>query len=272
MEGLNVDTIHRLDKDLRVAARALGAAQARYMVSAYYIHQEQRKRTEAQVRALEAAGEPSDLIGWQAAQSRVLEKQIVVSLDLYTENHPVGGWMRSIYGIGPVLAAGLLAHIDITRTPTAGHIWQFAGIAGDNQRKWEKGQRRPFNAELKVLCWKVGQCFMKFSNRDECYYGGVYRARKEYETRKNEAGEYAAIASEAAKRVGKSTEAYKAYAAGKLPAGHIDARSRRYAVKLFLSHLHHEWYTIHYGKEPPNPYPIAMLGHAHYIAPPSQVV
>ena len=37
-------------------------------------------------------------------------------------------------GIGPVIAAGLLANIDIKQAPTVGHIWRFAGL--DPTNKW----------------------------------------------------------------------------------------------------------------------------------------
>ena len=54
---------------------------------------------------------------------------------------------------------------------------------------------------------------------------------------------------------------------GILPDGHIHARAKRYAVKLFLAHLHSVWYEIEFGREPPLPYAIAILGHAHHIKP-----
>ena len=53
-------------------------------------------------------------------------------------------WARSIYGIWPVLAAGLLAHIDIEQAPTVGHIWSFAGL--DPTKKWQPKTTRPWNA------------------------------------------------------------------------------------------------------------------------------
>jgi hypothetical protein len=53
-----------------------------------------------------------------------------------------------------------------------------------------------------------------------------------------------------------------------LPPAQIDNRARRYAVKLFLAHLHHVWYETEFGEAPPKPYPIAIMGHAHYIMPP----
>ena len=169
--------------------------------------------------------------------------------------------MRETVGIGPVISAGLLAHIDIEKAPTVGHIWRFAGL--DPTVKWEKGKKRPWNAGLKTLCWKAGQSFMKLSGREDCYYGGVYRERKAYEIVRNDRGDNTTLAVQLVLKVGKTTEAHKHLSTGKLPPGQIDARARRYAVKLFLSHLHAEWYRRHFHKEPPLPYPIAHLGHTH---------
>ena len=64
------------------------------------------------------------------------------------------------------------------------------------------------------------------------------------------------------KKIGKDTDAYAAYSQGRLPPAHIHARAKRYAIKLFLAHLHHKMYMEHYGKEPPLPYAIAHLDHA----------
>jgi hypothetical protein len=292
-----LEPVNRMSRDIRRAAALLGPDEVRHLVDAYYIMQEDRKRAKGQERALDASGEPHSVISWLFAQSGTLEKQIRSALDVYTENHVMGSWMRQIYGIGPVISAGLLAHIHMgywcqichghepadcearqkdpklefkphnylaeISCPTVGHIWSFAGWAADQQTPWEKGQKRPFNAKLKVLCWKAGQSFMKFSNQPECFYGRIYRERKDYEMAKNERLEYAQQAAVGAKRVARTTEAYKYYSINKLPPGHIDARARRYAVKLFLAHLHGEWYQRQFGKPAPLPYPIAHLGHVH---------
>ncbi len=44
----------------------------------------------------------------------------------------------------------------------------------------------------------------------------------------------------------------------------------RDAVNLFLSHLHGAWYEQHFQKPPPLPYPIAHLGHVHFIPSPNK--
>lgn len=263
-----LDPVARLTRDLRVGALSLGDKEARFLVDSYYIIQDDRKRSKSQLSELDRSNEPNSIIEWFFDQNSILEKEIQKALDAYTSGHPMGSWMRQIYGTGPVISAGILAHIDIKKAPTAGHIWHFAGIAGDNQRPWLKGQKRPFNAALKTLCWKTGQSFMKFSNNPQCFYGKIYRERKEFEIKNNEEKKYFDQAKKAAEKVGKTTEAFKYYSEGKLPPAHIDARARRYAVKLFLSHLHDVWYKQEFKTAPPNPYPIAHLNHAHYIPPP----
>lgn len=256
--------IKRLGRDLMVAAQTLSADEARFLVDSFYVMQENRKRSDNQVRAISA--EPSSLISWLADQSDTLENQIKRALDRYTDAHPVGVWMKAQYGIGPVIAAGLLAHIDIKKAPTAGHIWSFAGL--NPNAEWKKGQKRPWNAGLKTLCWKTGQCFMKFSNADDCFYGKIYRERKAYEIARNDSGGNAERAKELTAKFRPTTDAYKYLTAGKLPPAQLDARARRYAVKLFLAHLQLVWWFIDTKSLPPKPYAIAHGGHAHEIMPP----
>lgn len=257
--------IQRLARDIAKAAATMSADEARFLVDAYYLMQDDRKRTTNQVRALGESEEPHAVLVWLAEQSSTLEKQIARALDTYTQAHTMGSWMREIVGIGPIISAGLLAHIDIEKAPTVGHIWRFAGL--DPTMKWDKGQKRPWNAKLKVLCWKAGQSFLKFHNNENCYYGHIYAQRKVYEQTRNDADGNVELAKQLLeqKKFGKTTEAYKSLSIGRLPPGQIDARARRYAVKLFLSHMWEEWYRRHNKKDPPLPYPIAYLGHTHKI-------
>lgn len=264
----NLEPIMKLSKDLKKASKNLTDLEARYLVDTYYQVQEFRKATSNQIRSMQESEEPTEVINWLLDNLESLENQIKRALDTYTKSHPVGEWLQSITGIGPVIAAGLLAHIDIKKAPTAGHIWSFAGL--NPNAKWEKGQLRPWNARLKTLCWKIGQSFVKVSNNPNDVYGKIYKERKEYEVMKNEAGDYKEQAEIIlkSKNIGKTTDAYKAYIQGKLPPAHIQQRAERYAVKIFLSHLHEFWYEQHYGEKPPKPFAIEILGHAHQIPRP----
>lgn len=266
---MKVGSVTTLNRDLARAAAGLSVGEARFLVDAYYVMQENRKRAANQVRALSERDEPHDVLGWLSDQSETLEKQIRRALGKYSDAHPVGRWARSVVGIGPVIAAGLLAHIDITRAPTAGHIWSFAGL--DPTRTWERGKRRPWNARLKTLCWKIGESFVKVSGREDAFYGKVYLQRKELETVRNAAGDYADQAADKLRRfkIGRETDAYRYYSSGRLPPAHIHARSKRYAVKLFLAHYHEVAYRDMFGEAPPLPYPIARMGHVHKIEVPT---
>lgn len=137
----------KLTGDLKQASRTLGQSEARFLVDAYYSMQENRIRSAHQVRTLAEpkktatetgkefwTAEPHDVLEWLYGQEEHLEKQIRSALDYYSGSHTAGVWARSNKGIGPVIAAGLLANIDITKAPTVGHIWRFAGL--DPTNKW----------------------------------------------------------------------------------------------------------------------------------------
>lgn len=259
--------IEKLTRDLKDAARSLSIDEARYLVDLYYQTQEQRKAADNQVRSM--ADEPHSTLLHFAGQFRTIEGQIQRALTAWQRDDPVAQWAQSIPGIGPVLSAGLLAHIDITKAPTVGHIWRYAGL--DPTVTWGKGQKRPWNARLKVLSWKIGESFTKVSNRDGDIYGHIYAERKLLESERNERLEFADQAAHtlATKNIGKSTETYKAYAEGKLPQARIHLRAQRYATKLFLAHWHHVAYEVQHNEPPPKPYIIEHGGHTHYIAPPN---
>ena len=266
--GVIVEAIRKLTKDEKQAAVTLGKDEARFLVDAYYQLQDNRIRSDGQVRSMSKDGEPHATLQWLANMNRTLEESIKAALDAYSNASPVGRWMRSQKGIGPVIAAGFLAHLDITKAETAGAFWSFAGL--DPRKTWDKGQKRPWNADLKVLCWKLGESFVKVSGHEDAFYGKLYKERKALEIERNEKGEFAdqAAAKLEKFKIGKATDAYKAYSQGKLPPAHIHARATRYAVKLFLANLHCVLYFDHYGRLPPLPYAIGILGHAHTIYPP----
>lgn len=301
------DPVERLKRDVRAAALDLSDREARYLVDAYYTIQGYRIEAQNTVRALTASDEPNAVVGWLFDQQSVLEGEIRKVLSDFSTRDAAGQWARSILGIGPVIAAGLLAHIDITRAPTVGHIWRFAGL--DPTVTWGKGEKRPWNAALKVVCWKAGESFVKVNGRpclpgqatatveleqepgdpradmlDEsedvrqltclpncANYGHVYLHRKALEVMRNDQGLFAdqAAATLEAKRIGKTTDAYKAYSVGKLPKARIHARSKRYAVKLFLSHFHHVLYETTFGEVPPKPYIMTRPEHVHFVGPPN---
>jgi hypothetical protein len=262
---MELESLLKLSKDLKNSAKTLSRNEARFLVDFYYQIQDYRIRASNQIRE----DEPQELIGWLFENLKTIERNIKSSLGQYSQSNEIGKWAESITGIGPVLSAGLIAHIDIEKAPTVGHIWSFAGIYGDGQ-VWNKGEKRPWNADLKVLCWKIGESFVKVSNHEKDIYGKVYKRRKELETNKNLSGVYKEKAIEAQKKLKrKDSITFKANKEGRLSDAHIHARAKRYAVKLFLSHWHHVMHEIHFKRPPVKPYIIEHGGHVHFIKPPN---
>ena len=144
--------IEKLTKDLRKAVGTMGRHEARFLVDTYYQMQRNRIRASGQVRAMKS--EPHEVLSWLEANSDSLEGQVGLALAAYARANHMGQWAMQVKGVGPVIAAGLLAYIDIEKAPTVGHIWSFAGL--NPNAKWEKGQKRPWNGDLKVLLWKAG--------------------------------------------------------------------------------------------------------------------
>lgn len=314
----------------QIKGQPFNRAEVRRMVDLYYQIQDFRKAGTNQEKAAARSDESSGGYAQQVQdQMRKIEDGIKIWLDENTELSPVCRWTKSICGIGPVIAAGLAAHIDIRQAPTVGHIWRFAGL--DPTQKWlgaekaraavkeltsehgqdlesvipilagrigckvetlrkfatskadgnpvkltstslaKAGAKRPWNAALKVLCWHIGESFVKVHNLESDIYGKIYSARKAVEEGKNARGDFGeqATAILAAKDFGKNTEARQWYIEGKLPPGHIHARAKRYAVKLFLSHWHWVAYESEFGCAPPKPYVLEHLGHADLLRPPN---
>ena len=283
--------IVRLSRDLVKAGETLADKEARFLVDNYYAIQKTRIRAGNQMGALSKTKEPHELVGWLNEQSKILETQISNALRRYVGAQPLGESVMSVLGIGHILAAGLLAHIEIERAPHVGHIYRFAGLTPAIE--WKKGQKRPYNATLKTLCWKIGDSFVKQSGRESSWYGAAYKRRKAEEWRRNLAGEYSerAAAALVAKQYGDDTAARKWYSGAfcdmtesetgpkgipatdqepgiaMLSPGHIDMRARRWTVKLYLSHLHQVMYEQHHQKAAPPPYPFSHLGHANRVTP-----
>ena len=267
------ELVERLKRDVIAALKSgemkMSRDEIRYLVDTYYQIQKVRQQSGNQEFAQSKEPEPCFVVSYLHDQLTVLENQLVRVFDAWTDQHRVGVWAKEQYGIGPVIAAGLLAHIDIEKAPHVGHILSFAGQVPPDLIKWEKGQKRPFNLKLKVLCWKIGDSFCKFSGRDECYYGKLYRKRKELEVQNNESGGNAECAKATLEKKKIREKATRlCYDNGKLPPGRVDLRARRWAVKIFLSHWHMVAYWDRWHVVPPMPYPIAHLGHADLLMPP----
>lgn len=263
-------------KDIRSLYVTFDQNSVRELVSTYYRIQTDRIAIAAQARELKEAGSPSELAEYLSDQLKYMESSLIKPFQHFIETFKVGRWAVSQYGIGPVITAGLISNIDITKAHTAGSVWRYAGM--DPTVVWEKGQKRPWNAELKVLTWKVGQSFMKFSGRDQCFYGKLYLQDKDRRKAINESGGYAKRAEHILQtKKFRQNATRKKLEQGMLSDAHIDAQARRFAAKIFLSHFHTVWYEDYHTQlngtpvRAPRPYIIEHGGHSHMIEIPNYV-
>lgn len=309
-------------------ARQMGRHEVGFVVETYYELQECRKRAANRERALEASGEPNTLMATYRHHYEVVEGRTQGLLRAWAGRDPLSSWAMRVVGIGPVIAAGLAAHIDMSRASSPSAVWRFAGLdptsfwvgkkgaadvveevlascGGDceqavlliakrigmrpesvrrfavtnkegavrplNRANLEKAAaRRPWNEALKVLCWKLGDSFVKVSGNPKSLYGRLYRERKALEVERSESGQFAELAAKtlAEKKFSSGTPTRKAYEEGHLPDGRLDLRARRIAVKTFLVHYWTKaWMLAHPGERPPQPWIIAHGGHVDLIPP-----
>ena len=128
----------------------------------------------------------------------------------------------------------------------------------------------PYNASFKVLCWKIGQNFLKQKNKKDAFYAQLIQPRLDYENKKNLLLDYKDQAEKKLRECKiKSEVVLPFYEKGMLPPGHIQQRALNHAVKIFLSHVHHVMYCHHYKELPPVPFAIAHMGHTDMIEVPN---
>lgn len=253
-----------LGRDMRKAFKGgINRANARFLVDA--MQQLQQLRIACESRRRSANGtEPTSMVEFLAENFLCLEKSFQTPFKTFIKGDPTAAWAASICGVGPTFATYLVAYIDIEFAPTPSSVWRFAGY--DPTAKWGKGEKRPYCHNLKVICWRISDSFVKVSNNPKSFYGKVYRQTKELYTEQNGAKTYAAKAKAMLdSKKGYSKENKALLEKGFLPPFLIDLRARRRAVKLFLAHYWAREYERFYRKQAPEPWIIAHGGHADYV-------
>lgn len=273
----------------------------RALVDYRFSAQGRRKATDNQIGAIERCVDTApdlSVLNVLSSDFRLIEAKADKAIKAMVESHDAGRWAVSIPGIAHTFAGVLLAYVDLRpwhcasdeRTScsrgepctadcadryvnTAGKLWSFFGV-NPTQRRWEKGERRPYCALGKTLVWQIGESFKKLGTDHPSLYARLYRQRKALEIERNEAGAFEAqalarLAMARAKKWRISKLQRDTWASGRLQPIGLDYRAGRYAAKMFLSHFHHVLHEVELGTPPPVPYIIGVGGHANYIPPPN---
>lgn len=139
-------SLTRLNKDLLKSAKLLGRNSIRYLTDTYYQVQHFRIVAANQLRS--QVGEPNQLLTWVFNSYRLMENDIKKALGEFAEEYTVGRWLQSIYGIGPVLSAGFIARLDISKARMPSHFIRYSGM--DPTRIWhgKAGSKKICDAAL----------------------------------------------------------------------------------------------------------------------------
>lgn len=146
--GLDVEAYEalKLSKDIKtkiLSVHSISRAEIRTLVNIFYQMQKIRIALREQIRSIEQGksngGENKEVniavLDFILTNATVLENNIKTSLELFVQSTEEGRWLLAIKGIGPVLAAGLLGHLDVTDKDYATQFINFAGL-NDNNRPW----------------------------------------------------------------------------------------------------------------------------------------
>ncbi len=143
---------------------------------------------------------------FEKASQKYLHKEV--------QKHYMWEWLNGIRGIGPNLAAKLLAKIgDLDKFPTVSHLWSYCGFDGSD---WRKNKH---NWALTSIGWLIAESFQK-QKAENSEYRAIYDKRKEYESAKPPCS--------------KCLE--QGFLEHCRPA-HINNKARRYTVKQFLKDM-----------------------------------
>lgn len=137
------EMIGKLDQALEDSAKTVTCTEARFLVDAYYQIQHWRIANTNQISAADKQkdDQPYALVSFLAYSMMNLEEAMAKALGAFADGSRIGQWAQSITGIGPVLSAGLLAHIDMDVAKTPGHITSFAGL--NPGRIWTSRKKAP---------------------------------------------------------------------------------------------------------------------------------
>lgn len=171
-----------------------------------------------------------------AMRFQLLEEELDKDIADAVKHYAIYDYVSSLKGIGPILAAKLIAMIDIEQSPNISSLWRYAGYAvidGERERP-VKGEKLHYNKRLKTTCYLIGSSFLKCGSP----YREVYDSARVY---------YEANRPDWTK-------------------GHQHNAAMRKMIKRFLSHLWQVWRELE-GLEVTEPYVQSRLGHDSIDSP-----
>lgn len=165
-----------------------------------------------------------------------LEKECERDIKDLAEEFDIINAMVEIKGVGFMLAAQIVAMIDIHRADTVSALWRYSGygVVDGQRERHVRGEKSHYNTRLKTILYNLAESFL----RSNSPYRKVYDdARAYYDANRPD-----------------WTKMHK----------HI--ASMRKMIKVFLAHLWERW-RIMEGLPIRDLYVIERLGHTHVYTP-----
>jgi hypothetical protein len=174
------------------------------------------------------------LEGWNT-RFEELEHDIDENIREIAEDYPIIGRMTKVKGVGKLLAARLIASIDISRDDTVSSLWRYCGFSTSEgvAERMKKGEKIHYNKNIKPVCFLIGLSFLKSKSP----YASIYYEAKGYY---QENRDWTKL--------------------------HIHFAAMRKMIKVFLSHLWQVWRDLE-GLPTSPPYIIGKENHTHYLPP-----
>jgi hypothetical protein len=177
----------------------------------------------------------SILKGWSERFAE-LEKEADEHIRIISSDYPIINKMTQVKGVGKLLAARLVASVDISKDDTVSSLWRYCGFATQDGRseRMKKGEKLHYNRSLKPVCYLIALSFLKSKSP----YSSIYYEAKEYYS--NNKTEWTKL--------------------------HIHYAAMRKMIKVFLSHVWQVWRELE-GLSTSPPYIIGRENHTHYLRP-----
>lgn len=213
----------------------------RAIIESYYDTQDRRIEVENQIRSIEQGKAEGDNIFLQEsvlARLKLIEEDTEKRMLQYLKEYPIyREFLKEVKGVGPIISAGLISWIEKPdKFATMSKLWCYAGLAVDQETgkavKRTKGQKINWNPRMKVLCWKIGEAFVKTKGPGRQLYE---ESRTMYDTKFPDESK-----------------------------GHQYAMAKRRAVKIFLGALYMKWREME-GLSEERPYIYGRDNHSHVI-------
>ena len=161
---IDLTMVEALNKDLKKQILSVGNVsknEVKTLVKQFYQIQDQRKALSEQIRSIEIIYNDKDndesnsgktkkekkescpedssislqILYYVLKNLTILENNIKKALEIVVNSSEVGKWLIQINGIGPILAAGLIANFEVKGREYSSQFISYAGL-NDNNRPW----------------------------------------------------------------------------------------------------------------------------------------